>query len=210
MTFYIYNNRGFRVPFHPGDKWRETEEVPGIGAFNEKSKDKQDQEDRHQDKHETYEDQDIFPSKISKSFKDRTIVVASQIMSKPVTTLYPEDSLKEAWKLFDQKRFRHVPIISREHKILGLLSDRTLLHETVEFVKHVPEGEDDRCVKEVMITNILCAQPNTDISHIAKIFIDEKVGAMPIVNAQGMIEGILTRSDILRTIVKVHSLELQI
>ena len=204
MTFYIYDNKGYRIPYHPGDKWRQTEKALAIEAFDEKHR--QDQEDQQQ----SAEEKEKLLEEKYKSFKNKMILVASQIMTHPVITLYPEDFLKEAWKLFNDKRFRHIPVISPEKKILGLLSDRTLLHETVEFVKHVPEGEDNRCVKDVMITNVLCAQPNTDITQIAKIFIEERVGAMPIVNAQGMIEGILTRSDILRTIVKVHALDLKI
>lgn len=206
MSFFIYDNRGYRVPFHPGDKWRTAERIEGIGAFDEKSRQQEEKEGQG------FENQ--FDEHLSqkKAFQKRTVLVASQIMSRPVITLYPEDSLKKAWTLFDMQRFRHVPIINHDKKIVGLLSDRILLHETAEFSVNIPQGkeEDPRCVKDIMNTKVLCAQPNTDITHIAKIFIDERIGAVPITGTNGEIEGILTRSDILRTIIKVHALDLQI
>lgn len=206
MAFYIYDNKGYRIPYNPGDKWRQTERVVPVSAFDEKSR----EDHKHEQDTSSKYDKEKEEEKQRKFFKEKTVVVASQIMSHPVISLSPDNTLEEAWKIFDQKRFRHIPIVDSNKKIVGIISDRTMLHEAVEFVKHVPEGEDNRCVKEVMIKNVLCAQPNTDISQIAKIFIEERVGAMPIVNPHGILEGILTRSDILRTIIKIQTMDVRI
>lgn len=197
MAFHIYDPRGYRIPFHPGDKWRKIGEVVKPAAFDEKSRDPQNRD--HQGSFQE-EEQTLLKQQYAGKI---TPIVASQIMSSPVTTLPPDALLKEAWLLFDKKRFRHIPIISTDGKIIGIISDRIMLHETVEFVKHVPEGEDNRKVGEVMAVNVLCAELNVDISQIAKIFIEEHVGAMPVIDRNGTLKGMLTRSDILRTIIKI-------
>ena len=44
--------------------------------------------------------------------------------------------------------------------------------------------------------------PETEIRLIADVLIKERIGAMPIVDEKEKLVGIVTRSDILRTVVK--------
>ena len=52
---------------------------------------------------------------------------AYQIMSSPVYTINFNDSVEELLNLFRDKRFRHVPVIDDEHKIVGIVSDRDVM-----------------------------------------------------------------------------------
>jgi acetoin utilization protein AcuB len=203
MSFYIYNDKGFRIPYHPGDKWRQVAGVFEPAAIDERHRDR---DQSHPESQEFSQEQEA-----KKKLKAARItpIIASQIMSHPVTTLPPDALLKEAWELFDKKRFRHIPIMTTDGKIVGILSDRTILHETSEFLHH-DEADETRLVKEVMATNVLCAELNTDISQIAKIFVEEHVGAIPIVDTYDSLKGLVTRSDILRTIIKINPPEFQI
>lgn len=118
-------------------------------------------------------------------------VTAAQIMSSPVITLEKDDDLARAGDLFRLHRFRHLPIVSKEGKLIGLLSDRDLL---VASDKHSKIGDH-------MVTNVLTARPETEIRKIAQIMFSERIGSMPIVSSGGDLVGILTRSDILCTVV---------
>lgn len=191
MAFHIYNSKGFRIPYNPGEKWRQVEQVAEALPFDER------QQDQSRDQEEEDQGQNSFKIKRAKIIP----IVASQIMSYPVTALLPDALLKEAWELFDKKRFRHIPIVSTDGKIIGLLSDRIMLHETTEFIEH--PLEEDRPVSEVMATNVLCAEMDTNVTQIAKVFIDEHIGAMPITDQHDRLKGMITSSDILRTILKI-------
>ena len=112
--------------------------------------------------------------------------------------------------LFHAKQFRHLPVISEEGKLIGILSDRDFLALGLNYVGRELHPSKDLVtpVKEVMTTDVLTARPTTEIRAIAKIMFSEKISAMPIVNEEGELVGILTTSDILRTIINYAPLEL--
>ncbi|MCB9030419.1 MAG: CBS domain-containing protein [Deltaproteobacteria bacterium] len=125
-------------------------------------------------------------------------VLAEQIMSSPVLTLPKHASLSEAQELFLKKRFRHVPVVSENGKLIGILSDR-------DFIGDLSIKSE---VSEIMRTNILTARPDAEIRMIAQIFFKERIGSMPIVDKDGNLVGMITRSDILFAVVNHAPLEL--
>ena len=62
-------------------------------------------------------------------------------------------------------------------------------------------------VKDFMITNVISAKPSDSIKEIMRIFVDKKIGGMPIVNDDGKLLGMVTDGDILRAI-KPHDLQI--
>ena len=140
-------------------------------------------------------------------------VLAKQLMTSPVITLPPTAPLTSAWDLIHNKRFRHIPILSEQGKLIGILSDRDCFRETISRLTaspHPMSRTSGITLQEIMITNILTASPETEIRAIARILFEERIGAMPIVNDAEEIVGILTRSDILRTVVIQAPFELWI
>ncbi|MCI5065919.1 CBS domain-containing protein [bacterium] len=112
---------------------------------------------------------------------------AEQIMSTPVRTFSEEMTVREAGELFRAHRFRHVPVVSSEKKLVGIFSDRDYLAAPAADIP----------VRDLMATHVLCARRETSIRKIAEVFFQERIGAMPIVAEDGSVVGIVTRSDIL-------------
>jgi len=137
---------------------------------------------------------------------------AYQIMTSPVVTLYRETTITQAWTLFRERRFRHVPIITRDRKIYGILSDRDLLRYAAvsgkipPYADNAPEASTD--ITSLIKTRVITASQDTEIRQIARILFEQRVGVMPIVSESGALDGIITRSDILRTLVNHAPLEL--
>lgn len=201
MAFSIYDPKGFRRPYHPEDQWRPIS--PADEALPYLETKKQPKQSPPADDLRKVKD---TPAWVPKHMGREQTIVASQIMKSPVISLSPETSLEEAWKLFTAHRFRHVPVINSEGNLVGILSDRGLLKAISPF-NEVPQDHKKRIVSDIMVTDVLTAHPNTDIAAIAKVFIEKRIGAMPIVTGEGAIVGMLTRSDILRTIVKIDLTE---
>lgn len=136
-------------------------------------------------------------------------ILAKQIMTSPVVTLPPMAALSQAWEVIGMKRFRHIPIVSPEGKLIGLLSDRDLLRTTMELTASPNKKKAfTATIQDIMVTQILSASPDEEIRAIVRILFEERIGAMPLVNHQGEIVGILTRSDILRTIMNEAPFEM--
>ena len=127
------------------------------------------------------------------------VVTAEQIMSSPVVALGPRATMEEARALFRERRFRHVPILSKD-RLVGILSDRDLLRHAGE----PPEAP----VRPLVTEAVIAASPNTGIREIARGMFEHHIGAMPILGEEGRLVGIITRSDILRTLINRAPLEL--
>ena len=65
-------------------------------------------------------------------------------------------------------------------------------------------------VRDIMATPVLTAHADTEIREIARVLFEERIGAVPIVDSQGQLVGMVTRSDILRTIMNHAPLDLWI
>ncbi len=138
--------------------------------------------------------------------KREPAINAEQIMTSPVYTLTTGESLNTAWEIIRDYRFRHIPIVSVNKKIVGILSDRDFFKVMMEQFKQ--DDNSNQYVGDIMSINILSAHPETKIRQIAQVFIDERIGAMPIVHDNGALIGMVTRSDILRTLVNLAPFEL--
>ncbi len=145
--------------------------------------------------------------------RERKLAVhASQIMTAPVVSLTPETSLADAWKLLCDRRFRHIPILSHEKKLIGIISDRDILREAAGIGKTISpparEAQGQTTIQSLIKRRVLTASPDTEIREIARIMFEERIGSMPIVDEGVFLVGIITRSDILRTLVNHAPLEI--
>jgi CBS domain-containing protein len=211
MTFYIYDPHGSSVPYDSHEDWREVKKTLEVDEINKFSREEKKDKKKKVPKKKKEKVKDVLDELSHDPYLsgNQSPLLASQIMSTNVVTLNPTDTLAKAWRLIVKSRFRHVPILYKR-KLVGILSDRGLLEELFEIKDHLIQGTKAEHVSDVMVRNVLISRPNTEISHIAQIFVEEKIGSMPIIDEKDKLVGILTRSDILRTLVKIHPHELRI
>ncbi len=148
---------------------------------------------------------------IDKLPQDSPALFANQVMISPVITLTIQAAINEAIKLFQANQFRHVPVLSSEGAVAGMISERDILRYlggvTESYEKRKTQGTPSQRVTQLMQSRVLTASADTDVRYIARLFVDRRVGAMPIVTA-GKLVGIITRSDILRAVMRHFELEL--
>ncbi len=143
-----------------------------------------------------------------------TVLRAAQIMHSEVFTLDVRTSIADALTALHARRLRHVPVVSADNKLAGLLSDRDLLlyigglsQNTDHSVTINIRPDTTLPISEIMKSPVLTASTDTDVRHIARLFVEQHIGAMPIVS-EGKLTGIITRSDILRAVMRHFILEL--
>ncbi|BDA78130.1 membrane protein [Leptospira kobayashii] len=125
------------------------------------------------------------------------ILFAHQVMTSPVESLFTDSNLYEARKYILEKRFRHIPILSPEGKLVGILSDR-------DVWKFISEDENalTKPLSSFMIRKLLTGTIQTEIREAAKVMLEEKIGSLPIIDEDQTLIGILTRTDLIRAIVR--------
>jgi acetoin utilization protein AcuB len=146
-------------------------------------------------------------------FKERKkIIYANEIMSSPVTTLPSSTTLAKAWFMIQSHRFRHIPIVNESGAPVGIVSDRDLLKVAMTLDWNIFQEDDPAASNQTVgmhfTSPVLAVLPNTEIHSIAKAMFENHIGAMPIINDQNAVIGIITRSDILRALIHMGPLEI--
>jgi CBS domain-containing protein len=135
------------------------------------------------------------------------ILHAYQLMSRDVMTLGPELSVEAAWLRLAERGYGQAPVLDGALQLVGLVTVRDLLE-----VLNVVEGELrdvlSRTVAEVMTTPVLSADPVCDIRRVARVMVDYRLPALPVMSEQGELVGIISRSDILRGLIQDPPLSL--
>jgi acetoin utilization protein AcuB len=126
-------------------------------------------------------------------------------MTAKPATITPQGTIAEAWDLMRELDVRHLPVVGAEG-LVGMLSDRDL--GTLDVSRLLTEqGADalrrrlDRPVMHLMSTDVIAADPETEVSELVEMLIEHKVGAIPIVTADGrQLMGIVSYIDVLRVL----------
>jgi len=130
-------------------------------------------------------------------------VTAADAMTEPAVTVAPTDSLLEAAKLMVDHQVRHLPVIE-DGEVVGMLSDRdirTLVGDPVRFAEaRQGNGAPELNVRDAMAPTALTVHGNRPLSEVAKELADEKLGALPVVDTEGKLIGIVSYVDALRAL----------
>lgn len=168
--------------------------------------------------HEKNKNQKHHVDMVSKSYLQVTnstdevkVVSAEQIMTSPVETVTLGSALNKVTKTFQKNEFRHMPVVSSTGKLLGMVSDRDVLEALNKLCNmgefNLSQVQDNIRVDDIMINEVLTASKKTDVRYIVLLFIQNRIGSIPIMH-DGILSGIVTRSDVLRSVVSHYEIEL--
>ncbi|MBF6647399.1 MULTISPECIES: CBS domain-containing protein [unclassified Methylobacter] len=127
-----------------------------------------------------------------------------ELMTSKVFTVEQQDLIDRAFFLIHYEKIRHLPVV-KKGKVVGMVSDRDLYKalgpknnpnviETGVTEMHVIPKK----VQNIMRRGVLTVTPDTYASEAAALMADNKVGALPVVNKDDKLVGILSATDILR------------
>lgn len=113
------------------------------------------------------------------------------IMTKDVITLSPDQTLADARNLMLEKHFHHVPIVEGK-KLVGMIT-------SWDFLKFGKSPEELTHVKlsEVMTTKIAALEPDQHIGAVAELLMEHLFHAVPIVNDDRELVGLVTSTDLI-------------
>jgi CBS domain-containing protein len=98
-------------------------------------------------------------------------------------------------------RVRHLPVVDREGRLIGMLGDRDLRAFIGDPVAALRDGElaptSTAIVEEVMTPNPAVLRPGDNLDVLAWCFLDERVGAVPVIDDGDYLVGIVSYVDVL-------------
>ncbi len=114
----------------------------------------------------------------------------ADIMTPRILALSEADSLETARRLMEDMFIRHIPIVDREGRLAGLVTQRDLLAASTRKDENAP-------IREVMRTDVTTVGPDEPLRRAAEIMIYNKFGCLPVLVDEKPV-GIITETDFLK------------
>lgn len=124
-------------------------------------------------------------------------------MTESPKTINEGDALLEAVARMQEFQIRHLPVVDSEHVVVGMLSDRdlrTAFGNPQEVLSQWSSSDARLRVRDWMTSPALTATPTDDCISTARRFAKSSIGALPVVDPDGHIIGILSYVDVLRAL----------
>ncbi len=115
------------------------------------------------------------------------------MISNPITT--KEDaSIEDAIELMKVNSIRHLPVVSEKGMLRGFVTLADLKSGLI------PSMLAGLTLSDLMITNPITVDPDSDIELAAQLIYKYKIGGIPVVK-RGKLVGIITETDLLRAFI---------
>lgn len=138
---------------------------------------------------------------------DNLGVPVSEAMTRTPIAVSPDDFLLEAVRLISTRQVRHAPVVDPDLHVVGMLSDRDIrlaLGATLLFTGD--GGAPPRLrllkVRDAMSSDPALVHEDTQLAQAAALFLQRNVGALPVVDRQDRLVGILSYVDVLRALLE--------
>jgi CBS domain-containing protein len=143
----------------------------------------------------------------------------ADIMRRDTHTVLPETPVEEVMRLIDCNDIQRLCVVDRGGRFLGLISDRDLLigfsrpHPGIWdfFVSRIPFTERGRrhrelsehlrarTAAEVMKSEVVTIAEDAPIEEALRLMLAKAIKRLPVVDAEGLFKGMISRDSILRT-----------
>lgn len=134
------------------------------------------------------------------------MLVGERMTRNPVTILETV-SIDDGLHLMRERRVRRLPVLDSSGKMIGIVSDKDLLHAAPSPATSLSVYElhyllARLTIKQVMSSPVITVTADTPIEEAAAVMADHKIGGMPVLE-NGALAGIITETDIFKILVEL-------
>ena len=136
------------------------------------------------------------------------------VMTTKVITVTPDTDFKTIATLLDRHRINLLPVLDEEQRVVGVVSEADLLAKTEwqgrrrpgRFERWLHESELKRAsaavASEMMTRDVATTKPDGGVTQAAHDMHHLHLKALPVVDDNGRLVGIVSRADLLKTFVR--------
>ena len=129
-------------------------------------------------------------------------------MSDDVVTATEESSMLKVSRQMKEFGIRRVPIVSEDHKVLGIVSDRDIkdaspskattldVHELYYLLSEIK-------AKDIMTPAPICVNLNDTVEQVALLMQEKGLTGIPVINDDQILVGMITEHDIFKVLVEI-------
>ena len=130
-------------------------------------------------------------------------------MKTDLISVRPETTLAEAKALMQDNNFRHLPVVDDNDKLVGIITDRDMRDAhpssllTEEAYQRTLAEVMQHPVEKIMTRDPITISPYYTLQDTLLVIGQKKVGALPVVDEEGHLKGIMSTRDLLRAFVNI-------
>ena len=126
----------------------------------------------------------------------------TRYMATKLITFTPEVDIRDAIKIIVKKKISGAPVVNKDGDLIGMLSEKDCINTIIEGpYNREPQGKGT--VGDFMSTNVKTVSVDKNVLDIAYEFALSQYRRFP-VTENGKLVGQISRSDILRAILKME------
>lgn len=138
-------------------------------------------------------------------------IPVSDWMSANVITVTSNTPIATAHRMMKKHFIRRLPVVD-EGQLVGIVTIGDIREASPSDATTLSIWELNYLwaqlkIKDVMSKDVKTVRGDDPISNVAQVMLAEKVSGVPVVDASGVLIGIVTESDVFRMLVKLHAEE---
>ncbi len=152
-------------------------------------------------------------------------LTAQDIMTENVITIKKESSIEELSEILLKNKISGVPVVDGDGKIAGVVTEADIIVQDTDL--HFPryfklldgiiyldslnrfmdslKKHLATKVEDIMVAKVRTISPGTTISDIAELMLQQKINRLPVVDEDNKVIGIVTRADIVRSMIPTEN-----
>ena len=133
-------------------------------------------------------------------------------MQKNPIAIGPDASFYEARAIIRDKGIRHLPVVDKEHRLVGLITDNDIREAAPSDATSLSVHELHYLLGKLKVSafmtpknKVITITPETIVERAAQLLHEHRIGCLPVVQGEKLI-GIITETDILSHFVDLFGL----
>ena len=144
------------------------------------------------------------------------------IMTEQVVSLQEQDNLGKVMNAMQNGKFRHIPVVDKQEKLVGIISDRDVLRylpfrkgqrkqQSEVFRAELFDIEPNEPIihqqlYRIMNRNVIHVQSSCSFHDAVKMLHEMKISCIPVTDENKKLLGIATITDVMRGLLAAYAL----
>lgn len=132
-------------------------------------------------------------------------LIVGDVMSTELITVKQDTVLKDVNQIFENENIHHIPVVANDGHFMGIISKSDILllldwGTKLSLPASIRKNFfmlSSNLAKDVMQTNVIKVSPKDTIQRCVQIFRENYFRALPVVNDEGQLQGIITTYDLM-------------
>jgi acetoin utilization protein AcuB len=138
--------------------------------------------------------------------KEIAMLVKDRMTRNPVT-ITPDTPFPQALRIIHESRFRHLPVVDREGRVVGIVTEADLLRASPSSATSLSIYEMNYLLANLRIREVMSSPPITvpedfPLEEAARTMVENRIGCLLVMRDDDLV-GVITETDIFKVFVEV-------